>query len=58
MCLGAHMARMEGEVMLEELLARIPEYEVDLENAVQLRSEVFRGYVSLPIRFEPAPRGA
>ena len=58
MCLGAHIARMEGEVMLEELLARIPEYEVDLENAVQIRSEVFRGYVSLPIRFEPAPRGA
>jgi len=58
MCLGAHVARMEGEVMLEELLARIPEYEVDLDAAVQLRSELFRGYVSLPIRFEPAARGA
>ena len=57
MCLGAHIARMEGEVMLEELLARIPEYEVDFENAVQLRSEVFRGYVSLPIRFEPVAGG-
>ncbi|MCH2174059.1 cytochrome P450 [Myxococcota bacterium] len=51
MCLGAHVARMEGEVMLQELLARVPEYELLMDDAVQMRSEVFRGYVSLPIRF-------
>jgi cytochrome P450 len=51
MCLGAHMARMEGKVMLEELLRVIPEYEVDVEHATMIRSEVFRGFLSLPIRW-------
>ena len=54
MCLGAHVARMEGEVMLQELLARVPEYELCMDDAIQMRSEVFRGYVSLPIRFPTA----
>ena len=54
MCLGAHVARMEGRVMLEELLARIPEYDVDLEGAERLQSELFQGWKRLPIRFEPA----
>ena len=51
MCLGANMARMEGKVMLEELLRRIPEYEVDNASATRIRSEVFRGFASLPIRW-------
>jgi hypothetical protein len=44
---------MEGRVLLEELLARIPDYEVVAERAVRLRSEFFQGYASLPIRFRP-----
>jgi cytochrome P450 len=51
MCLGANMARMEGKVMLEEFLARVPEYEVDEARATRIRSEVFRGFTSLPIRW-------
>jgi cytochrome P450 len=43
-CLGQHVARMEGRVLLEELLARVPEYEVVLERAVRIRSEFFRGF--------------
>jgi cytochrome P450 len=53
-CLGHNVARMEGRVLLEELLARIPDYEVVAERAVRLRSEFFQGYASLPIRFRPA----
>ena len=53
MCLGAHFAQMEGRVMLEELLAVAPEYEVLEDQAVRIRSEVFRGFSSLPIRFNP-----
>jgi len=53
MCLGAHMARMEGKVMLEELLRRIPVYEVDEANAARLESELFQGWKRLPIRFDP-----
>ena len=53
MCLGAHVAQMEGRVMLEELLAVAPEYEVLEDRATWIRSEVFRGFSSLPIRFNP-----
>jgi cytochrome P450 len=42
---------MEGRVLLEELLARVPDYEVVEERAVRLRSEFFRGFAALPIRF-------
>ena len=41
---------------LEELLGRIPEYEVDESAAVRDRTEFIRGYVSLPITFEPVAR--
>ena len=50
-CIGHNVARMEGRILLEELLARVPEYEVVEERAVRLRSEFFRGFASLPIRF-------
>jgi len=50
-CLGHNVARMEGRVLLEELLARIPEYEVVAERAERIRSEFFLGFASLPIRF-------
>ena len=39
--------------MLQELLARIPDYEVDESRAVRLRSEMFRGFQCLPITFKP-----
>jgi cytochrome P450 len=53
MCLGAHVARMEARVMLEELLARIPEYRVMEDRVVRLRSELFQGITALPIEFDP-----
>ena len=37
-CLGIHVAQLEGRVMLQELLARIPDYEADESRAVRLRS--------------------
>ena len=53
MCLGAHVARLEGRVLLEEVLRAMPDYELDETNARRLRSEFFRGWASLPIRFAP-----
>lgn len=50
-CLGAHVAQMEGRVLLEELLLRAPEYEIDEGAMVRIRSEFFRGYDRLPIVF-------
>jgi len=52
-CLGTHVARMEGQVALSALLARIPDYEVDLDRAERLRTEFVQGYASLPLRFQP-----
>jgi cytochrome P450 len=51
MCLGAHVARLEGRVLLEELLRAAPDYELDESGASRLRSEFFRGFAKLPVRF-------
>ncbi|OCB42987.1 cytochrome [Mycobacterium malmoense] len=48
-CLGASLARMEARIALRALLARVPNWEVDLERAQRLRSGPIRGYLSLPI---------
>jgi len=50
-CLGVNAARLEGRVCLEELLARIPEYDVDEAGAERLRTEFVQGYWKLPITF-------
>ena len=50
-CPGIHMARLEGRVLVEELLARIPEWQVDEANCERPPSDFQLGYVSLPIVF-------
>ncbi len=52
-CLGAHVARLEGRVLIQEVLRRMPDYEVDESGVERLRSEFFRGFARLPIRFRP-----
>jgi cytochrome P450 len=50
-CLGASLARLEGRIMLEEVLARFPEWEVDGDGAdVVHTGSAVRGYSRLPIR--------
>jgi cytochrome P450 len=49
-CLGAHLARLEGRVALEEVLKRFPEWEIDTANAVQARTSTVRGWEKLPVR--------
>jgi hypothetical protein len=53
MCLGAHVAKLEGRVLLEEVLRAMPDYEIDRDRTRRLRSEFFRGFAALPIRFAP-----
>jgi len=48
-CLGTHVARMEGKICLEEILARFPEYGVDLGRAVRFNTEFVQGFASLPV---------
>lgn len=51
MCLGSHVAKLEGRILLEETLRRIPDYEVDEAGIERLQSEFFRGFWKLPLRF-------
>jgi cytochrome P450 len=48
-CLGASLARLEGRIVLEELLERFPEWEVDLPNARMAPASVVRGWETLPV---------
>src|ERR1700712_113956 len=48
-CLGAHLARMEARVALEELFKRIRGFEVDEANSVRVHSSNVRGFAHLPI---------
>ncbi len=50
-CLGLFVAKMEGRVCLEELLARAPDYEVDESGIERLRTEFVQGFASLPVTF-------
>lgn len=49
-CLGQHIARMEGRLVLEGLLARFPDYALDLDDAKRYQSEFIQGFSSLPLR--------
>ncbi|MEV6065630.1 cytochrome P450 [Nocardia sp. NPDC052001] len=48
-CLGVHLARMEGRVFFEELLARFPKIE-QTGDARRIRSNLNNGLKSLPLR--------
>jgi cytochrome P450 len=51
-CLGAGLARLEGRVLLEEILARWPDYEPAGE-IERLPSRLARGVAHLPVLLEP-----
>ena len=49
-CLGASLARLEGCVALEEVLARWTEWEIDPQAAEMARTSTVRGWKKLPAR--------
>jgi cytochrome P450 len=51
-CLGASLARLEGQVALEEVLARWPEWEIDRAGAAMAHTSSVRGWKSLPARVQ------
>ena len=49
-CLGAALARLEMRVSLEEILRRMPDYEIDEVRCTRVHSGNVRGWASVPIR--------
>jgi cytochrome P450 len=47
-CLGASLARLEARVVLEELVGRVADYDVDADHATRVHSVNVRGFASLP----------
>ena len=48
-CIGAALARLEGRVVLEETLARFPEWKVDESGMKLVRTSTVRGPAHLPM---------
>ena len=47
-CLGAALARLEGRVALEEILARFPEWDIDEDAMQRSHTSTMRGWESMP----------
>lgn len=55
-CIGSHLARAMFQVMLREVLTRIPDYQVDFDRVVQyLGNPAMTGLLTLPATFTPGP---
>ena len=55
-CIGMHMARTMFQVLLHEVLTRIPDYEVDREATLFYEANPqLNGVVRMPARFAPGP---
>lgn len=52
-CLGQHLARLEGKILIEEIMANIPDYEVDRSACQRIYGEFLQGFKSVPLKFKP-----
>jgi cytochrome P450 len=50
-CIGEHLGNLEGRILLEEILAAVPKYEVVASGAERAYSEFLQGYHRMPIEF-------
>ena len=47
-CIGAALARLQGRIVLEELMGRCPDFSVDYANGKFASGNYVRRYVSMP----------
>lgn len=50
-CIGLHVARKEGELAINEILKRFPNYEVDTSGLETYATEFVKGYSAMPVTF-------
>ena len=50
-CIGLHVARKEGEIAINEILKRFPNYEVDTSGLDTYATEFVKGYSAMPVTF-------
>jgi cytochrome P450 len=53
-CLGAPLARAEGQIAINTLVQRLPQLELVSDVPAWRELDVFRGLVTLPVAFAPA----
>jgi cytochrome P450 len=53
-CLGNALSRTEGRIVLDEVLNRFPEWQVDLDNARLASASTVRGWETLPVIAGPS----
>jgi cytochrome P450 len=51
-CIGLHVARKEGEIAIQQILARFPKYEVDATRLQTYATEFVKGYSAMPVRWQ------
>jgi len=49
-CIGKHLALLEVTIMVQEFLARVPDFEFQMEDAKRNPSYFQHGWISLPVR--------
>jgi cytochrome P450 len=56
-CIGSSIARVESELMIADVLARVPDYEIDTERFRPYPGNLLMtGVVTMPVRFSPGVR--
>jgi cytochrome P450 len=56
-CIGSGAARAMWQIIVAEVLRRLPDYAVDEEHAEQyVNTAVVNGWIHLPVTFTPTPR--
>ncbi len=56
-CLGAHLAHADMRIVLEQVLRRLPDYDIDPDSCQRFRSiGIINGYLKMPATFTPGVR--